>query len=80
MPPPRTRPAFLAATAAVLLLAGGSASAQTSRYNHSMTLTTDGSVLIVGGMNSAGTPLSVVELYRSTDATYVTFPSLPVAR
>ncbi|MBI3298308.1 MAG: hypothetical protein HYZ75_09105 [Elusimicrobia bacterium] len=73
----RTRLGILAAT---LLLYGGKAHAQTARYNHTMTLLPDGNVLLVGGMNTAGTPLATVEVYRTTNPAYIALTSLPIAR
>ncbi|MEK7389998.1 MAG: kelch repeat-containing protein [Elusimicrobiota bacterium] len=45
----------------------------TARYNHTATLLTNGSVLICGGQNGAGTALSSCELYTPTSCTAGSF-------
>lgn len=76
----RTRHGSTVLAALFLLGAASSARAQVARYNHSISLMSDGNVIIAGGHNTAGTPLATVDIYISTGAKYETRANMTVAR
>jgi N-acetylneuraminic acid mutarotase len=51
-----------------------------ARYGHTTTLLNDGRVLVAGGADAAGTPLSSAELYDPASNRWTSVPSMTVAR
>ena len=76
----RTRIGFYLAAAAVFLAVTPDPARAAARYNNSITLMSDGNLLIVGGQTAAGTFLNTVEIYITTSATLTSRQSLNVQR
>lgn len=76
----RTRIGFYLAAAAVFLALAPKPAQAAVRYNHSISLLSDGNLLIVGGQTAAAAFLSTVEIYITTSATLTSRASMTVAR